>query len=134
MKAVFPSYQEALVSGNSLRILLWAPRALGIVFALFLSIFALDVFDEGYGFWNTLLALAMHLIPTAIVVVVLVLSWRWEWIGAVLFAAAGTLYMANSLRHPDWILLISGPLFLIAALFLVSWLKRSELHPPPLRH
>lgn len=122
------------MSGYSRRILFWAPRALGIAFALFLSIFALDVFDEGYGFWNTLLALAMHLIPTAIVVVVLLLSWRWEWIGAVLFAAAGALYMANSLRHPDWILLISGPLFLIAVLFLVSWLKRAELHPRPLRH
>jgi hypothetical protein len=122
------------MSGYSRRILFWAPRALGIAFAVFLSVFALDVFGEGYGFWNTLFALAMHLIPTAIVVVVLVLAWRWEWIGAVLFAAAGTLYLLNTLRHPDWILLISGPLFLIAALFMISWLKRSELHSRPLRH
>jgi hypothetical protein len=122
------------MSDYSRRILFWAPRALGIAFAVFLSVFALDVFGEGYGFWNTLLALAMHLIPTAIVVVVLVLAWRWEWIGAVLFAAAGTLYLVNTLRHPDWILLISGPLFLIAALFMISWLKRSELHSRPLRH
>ena len=122
------------MSAYSRRILFWAPRALGIAFALFLSMFALDVFGEGYGFWNTLLALAMHLIPTAIVAVVLVLAWRWEWIGVVLFAAAAILYLVNTLRHPDWILFISGPLFLIAVLFLVSWLKRTELHSRPLRH
>lgn len=121
------------MSGYSRRILFWAPRALGLAFALFLSIFALDVFGEGYGFWNTVLALAMHLIPTAIVVVALVLAWRWEWIGAVLFAAAGTLYLVNTLRHPDWILLVSGPLFLIAVLFLVNWLNRAKLHARPLR-
>ncbi len=122
------------MAGYSRRILFWAPRALGIAFALFISIFALDVFDEGHGPWNTLLALAMHLIPTAVVVVAVALAWRWEWIGAVLFAAAGTLYLVNTLRHPDWILFISGPLFLIAVLFLVSWLKRAELHARPLRH
>lgn len=122
------------MSGYSRHILFWAPRAICIAFALFLSMFALDVFGEGQGFWNTLLALAMHLIPTAIVVAVLVLAWRWEWIGAVLFAAVGIFYLAITLRHPDWILMVSGPLFLIAVLFLVSWLKRAELHSRPLRH
>jgi hypothetical protein len=113
------------------RALFWAPRALGIAYAVFLSLLALDVFGEGYGFWNTLLALIIHLIPTAIIVAVLVLAWRWEWIGAVLFAAAGTFYLATNLRHPNWIVVISGPLFAIAALFLIGWLKRAELHAGP---
>jgi len=117
------------MSVYSRRLLLWAPRALGVAFALFLSLFALDVFSESFGFWNTLLALAIHLIPTGIVVAVLALAWRWEWVGALLFAAAGGLYLMNALRHPDWILMISGPLFLIAVLFLISWLKRADLHP-----
>ena len=29
--------------------LFWSPRVLTILFALFLSLFALDVFEEGYG-------------------------------------------------------------------------------------
>ncbi len=33
--------------------LFWSPRVLTILFALFLSLFALDVFGEGYGFWAT---------------------------------------------------------------------------------
>ena len=38
----------------SKQLLFWTPRILGILFALFLSMFALDVFGEGYGFWGTL--------------------------------------------------------------------------------
>jgi hypothetical protein len=121
------------MSVYSRRLLRWAPQALGIAYALFLSIFALGVFSEGYGFWNTLQALAIHLIPTAVILAVLALAWRWEWIGALLFAAVGGVNLVTALRHPewvlDWILMISGPLFLIAVLFLISWLQRAELHP-----
>jgi hypothetical protein len=35
------------MSVYSRRVLLWAPRTLVIAFALFLSMFALDVFSEG---------------------------------------------------------------------------------------
>jgi hypothetical protein len=122
------------MTAYSRRALFWAPRVLGILFAVFISLFALDVFEEGYGFWNTLLALTMHLIPTAIVAAVLVVAWRWEWVGAVLFAATGVFYMATALQHPDWALIISGPLFLIAVLFLINWLKRTELHIRPQKH
>ncbi len=100
---------------------------MGIGFALFVSMFALDAFGEGTGFWSAALALALHLMPTALVVGALVLAWKWEWTGAILFSALGLLYAAKALHHPDWILLISGPLFLIAALFLMGWLKRSEM-------
>jgi len=111
-------------------LLLWTPRALSIAFAVFLSLFALDVFGEGLGFAKTLLALAMHLIPTAMVVAVLVLAWRWEWIGAVACAALGVAYMVRMPTHPDWWIVISGPLFLLAVLFGVGWWKHAELHAP----
>jgi hypothetical protein len=112
------------MTAYSRRILVWTPRALVILFAGFLSLFALDVFGEGHGFWGTFLALTMHLVPTAIVLAVLALAWHWEWIGAAGFGSAGLLYAATAWRHPSWVLTISGPLFLIAALFLVSWLTR----------
>ena len=63
-------------------LLFWTPRVLCLLFAVFLSLFALDVFNEGYGFWKTILALFMHLVPTSIVLAVLAISWRWEWAGA----------------------------------------------------
>ena len=114
----------------SKRTLFWTPRALSILFIAFLSIFALDVFDEGLSFWRTLIALTMHLTPCFVLIAVLVLAWRWEWIGAALYGAAGTLYLVMPPRpNPpiSWILEIAGPAFAIAALFLVNWLKRAEI-------
>ena len=112
------------------RLLFWAPRILCVLFAAFVSLFALDVFDQGYGFWETILALLMHLIPTTgIIVVVLVISWRWEWVGGVLFTALGALYLVMFRGRFHWsaYLTISGPLFLVGVLFLVNWLYRAEL-------
>ena len=59
-------------------LLFWTPRVLTIAFILFLGLFALDVFGEGYGFWGTLVALLMHLIPNFVVLAVLIIAWRWE--------------------------------------------------------
>jgi hypothetical protein len=110
------------------RIVYWAPRILGLLFAAFISLFAMDVFGEGYGFWETIAALFMHLIPTGILLVILALAWRWEWIGAVLFAALGVAYIVMARGKFEWAtyLVISGPLFLMSALFLANWLSRKE--------
>ena len=59
------------MSANVQQILHWAPRILCIAFALFISVFALDVFSEGYSVGELLVALFMHLIPTMIILVVL---------------------------------------------------------------
>ena len=115
---------------ESLRLFLfWAPRGLTILFILFLGLFALDVFGEGHGFWGTLVALFMHLIPNMVVLVVLVLAWRWEWIGAVLFAGLGIFYIvwAWGKFHISAYLVISGPLFLVAVLFWVGWMYRNQI-------
>jgi hypothetical protein len=111
------------------RLLFWAPRILCILFAAFVSLFALDVFGEGYGFWATILALLMHLIPTGILAVVLVISWRWEWVGGVLFTVLGALYLVMAWGKFHWsvYLTMSGPLFLVGVLFLINWLYRGEL-------
>ena len=113
-----------------MHILYWAPRILGILFAVFISIFALDVFMEGYGFWETVVALVMHLVPTAIIVIVLLIAWRWERVGGVLFLLLGALYIAMFWDRGHWTayLLISGPLFLIGALFLAGWHYRRDAH------
>lgn len=119
----------------SKRALFWSPRALSILFIAFLSIFALDVFGENLSFGQTLLALLMHLIPSLLLIGVLVVAWRWEWVGALLYAAAGTLYVLWVLPRPlpaagikaQWIATIAFPAFAIAGLFLANWLKRGQL-------
>ena len=84
------------------RLLFWTPRVLCLLFALFISLFALDVFGEGYGFWETLWALLMHLVPTIAVLIVLAIAWRWEWVGGILFIALGVFYIVLAGSRVHW--------------------------------
>jgi len=118
---------------NPKSIVRWTPRILGVLFAAFLSIFALDVFEEARGFWPTALALLMHLIPTAVLLLIVAVSWRWEWVGGVLFPALGVFYLVNFWGRFHWsaYALIAGPLFLVGALFLFSWRQRKAIPAHP---
>ena len=111
------------------RLLFWTPRVLCILFAMFMSMFALDVFSEGKGFWETILDLLMHLVPVYIVVIVLVIAWRWEWIGAILFIALASLYLVRNWGRFPWdvYLVVIGPLVLMSVLFLLNWIYRAQL-------
>ena len=111
------------------RVVFWTPRILCLLFAAFISLFALDVFGAGYGFWETIVALLIHLIPTGIILIALAAAWRWEWFGAILFIALGGWYLIMAWGKFAWstYLLIAGPSFLIGALFLFNWLSRAEL-------
>jgi len=62
------------MASASRRVLVWSPRILGILVAVFFMIFSLGVF-----------------------------------------------YAVITTRHPDWILAISGPLFVVGMLFFLSW-------------
>jgi hypothetical protein len=105
------------------RLLHWTPRVLGLLFAAFVSVFALDVFGEGYTLWRTILALMIHLIPTAVVLVALAISWRWGWAGGLVFLALGAWYLVGTWGRFHWsaYVVISGPLLLLGLLFEIDW-------------
>jgi hypothetical protein len=109
--------------------LLWLPRVLGILFVLFTSLFSLDVFDMGLTFWESILALFMHLlVPTLCLAIVVILAWRWEWVGAVGFGLWGVYYFFGFGRFDlTTYLIIGGIPLLIAALYLAGWLLRGKI-------
>lgn len=115
------------------RLLFWSPRILCLLFAAFISMFALDVFDGHHGFWRTLLALAMHLVPTVMLLLILAAAWRWEWLGALIFPALGAYYIFSAWGRFPFLayVIIAGPLFLLGGLFLIGWIKRKELRSRP---
>jgi hypothetical protein len=114
------------------RWLFWTPRILGILFALFVSLFALDAFEGPGGAGQKLLGFLVHLAPTALVVAALFVAWRWEGIGALMFLGLGAYFLAASWGDAHWdaLLSIAGPLVVTGALFLMSWLRRAG---PPRR-
>lgn len=108
------------------QLLFWIPRILTILFAGFITLFALDVFQEGIGLWDAMGELLVHLIPTFILIALLVMSWKWEWIVGSVFIILGLAYMIMNFDYKQWIMAISGPLLLIGILFLLDWNNRKS--------
>jgi hypothetical protein len=105
--------------------LFWSPRVLTMLFSVFASMFALDVFEGAAPLSEKLLALAIHLIPVAVLLLILVVAWRWEWVGGVFYLAIAAWYTLFFARgHLDWSLVIAGPLALAGVLFLLGWRRR----------
>ncbi|TSC59623.1 MAG: Uncharacterized protein LiPW15_643 [Parcubacteria group bacterium LiPW_15] len=96
------------------KILYWLPRALGIGFVLFISVFSLDVFSE-YSGWAIVLPLVMHLLPSLLLLGVVIIAWKNEILGGIMFLAAGLLLFALSDFES---VIISVPAIVIGALFL----------------
>jgi hypothetical protein len=106
----------------------WLPRLLGIAFAAFLGVFALDVLGMPLSASEKAIALFMHLVPMMLVLAVLALVWRWEWAGAVLFPALAFVHLIAMWGRLDisGYVVIEVPLLLIGGLFLMSWLTRGR--------
>jgi len=116
------------------KFLYWTPRILSILFILFLSMFALDIFDINLGFWGTIVGLFMHLIPSFILIILLVVAWKYEWVGGIAFILAGILYIILLLINPQlewymlsWSLIIAGPAFIVGILWILNWKNKKKL-------
>jgi len=109
-------------------ILYWCPRVLSILFAGFITLFALDVFSEGYGFVELLVALFMHLVPTFLIIIAIVIGWKKEWIGAILFIGLAIFYIGMTAFRMHWTvyLVIPLPLLIIGILYLLSWKQKKK--------
>ena len=102
---------------------LWVPRIAGIAMAAFLSLFAIDAFS-GKPFLEALPEFVIHLLPALVVVGAVAVAWRYPLIGAAMFAIFSLGYAVIANGRMDWVAAISGPLGMVAGLFLVSGLRR----------
>lgn len=122
------------MSGSTLRtVLVWLPRVAGLATSAFIGLFALDAF-EGKTLFEGLPGFVIHLIPSMFLFAVVTLSWRREWIGAIVFTLLAAAYALSVPSHPNWILVISGPLLLTAVLYAVNWWTRHAGAQPALSH
>ncbi len=108
---------------RSVRVIHWAPRVLGILQILFISLFAFDVFDLGLGFWQTMGALLMHLIPSFVVLAILVLGWWRPLLGAIGFAGVFVFFLVKFFNpSDDWgFYVLISPFVICALLFFLDW-------------
>lgn len=109
------------------KIVVWLPRVLGIVFVLFLSLFATDVFNE-YSGWEAAGGFLIHLIPSFVLLAIVAVAWKWELFGAAAFFAGAVfyVYVAGFDRPWTWYAFISGPALVVAALYLAAWFVKRK--------
>jgi hypothetical protein len=105
------------------RIMTLLPRILGILYILFISMFAFDAFAEKVPFLRQFAGFIIHMIPSLLLTVTLIAAWKYPLIGGIIFLliCVGFTIFFHTYRHLAGILLISGPVFLIGVLFLISW-------------
>jgi len=103
----------------------WLPRILAIIYIVFISFFALDVFGPDFSF----LGLFMHLLPSIFLTICLLIAWRHELVGAVLFGSFGLAYLIVIRTHFSWtsFFVVGLPLFVISILFFFSRLAKIDI-------
>ncbi len=110
-----------------MRIVYWLPRVLSIVFVLFLSLFALDVFSE-YSGWNAVLPFLIHLIPSFVLLGISLVAWKYDLLGVAVFFGFAIFYifMVGFGRPLSWYMGISLPSAIVGAFFFLSWLQKRK--------
>lgn len=101
----------------------WLPRLLALLHSVFIGLFAFDVFDLDIGLWQSLLAFAIHLIPSLAILAVLIVSWRRPLVGAAGFLLLGVLFFWRLYDPRDGIafLYLLVPSVACALLYLCEW-------------
>ena len=104
------------------KLLFWFPRLLIIAFIGFLSLFAFDVFGEGYGTVETILALLMQLVPNLLLILLLIFTWKRPLAAGVLFLIMFVFFffMFDGYESIMQFLIIDLPLLVVSALFLLD--------------
>lgn len=89
---------------------------LSILFSVFVSLFALDVFGQKGWIWE----LIIHLIPTLVIIILTVVSWKKEFLGGILWLVLGILFIIMS--RESWVIYV--PMIIIGGLNL--WVGKIE--------
>jgi hypothetical protein len=114
------------------QLLRWTPRALALLYAGFISLFALDVWGMDGTVWERLGGFLIHLAPTYAVVVALIVGWRWPAAGGALFMVlvlVFSIFFGWAGEWQTW-LLLGLPLVIVGLLFLGdAWPDRKRLQP-----
>lgn len=101
---------------------LWVSRVFAILVIGFYGLFALDVWSLDASVNKRILEFLIHLLPSMGLTLCLWIAWRKEILGAILFFISGliSVFVFHSYESLEAFLILSFPVFVIAALFLIS--------------
>jgi hypothetical protein len=117
------------------------------LFIAFLSLFSFDVFEEGTGLGQEILAFLLHMIPSFVLIILLIIAWKHELAGGIVIALMGLaaspfIYSLNyrrllNMASRGWrgspglqalgiVAMVSAPFIIAGILFIISYF----LHRP----
>jgi len=109
----------------------WAARILCVLSIAFLALFSLDVFGEGTGLGQEILAFLLHNIPSFGLIILLIIAWKHELAGGAVItlvglAASAYFYSLNYGRSHSVstglrAALIGAPFVVVGSLFMISY-------------
>lgn len=106
------------------KLLYYTPRFAGVLMIIFVSLFALDVFEIGESFWRQLLGFVIHAAPAIILAILMFFAWKRPVIGFVIFGLAAVVFLRfvfNQDFGPGNFVMFVSPLALISAMFWMNW-------------
>ncbi|MFZ3054481.1 MAG: hypothetical protein WA091_00660 [Minisyncoccales bacterium] len=103
-------------------IIYWLPRVIAVLFVILVLLFSFDVFSSEGSFLEKMEGFLIQNIPTIILALSLAFAWKEEKKGGYLFIILALAFTAffKTYERMDTFLLISFPLILIGALFILN--------------
>jgi hypothetical protein len=103
--------------------IIWIPRSMMVILAVFMIIFSLDVLGMEVSIWQKLLGLLMHNIPSLVMLLMLIITWKKPFFGAVFFFILGILLTIFFRFYQHWFTLLAftAPLLIAGGLFLLTY-------------
>jgi hypothetical protein len=100
----------------------WFPRVLVVVYTLFIALLSFDVFQSDASLLENIGGFLMHNIPTFVLIFALYLSWKNPIKGGIAFVVISVVFTIFFKTYERWdtFVLISFPLLLVGALFLLN--------------
>jgi len=125
--------KTGLLSGRLAKIVYYLPRISGIIIAIFISLFALDVFDLDGTIWQKIVGFIIHAAPAIIFGLVMFFAWKRPVIGVVVFGLGAIFFLRFVFMGTDFdfsnFLIFSCPLGIISYLFFLNWKWKLENKP-----
>ncbi len=107
---------------------MWFPRVLTILFTMFLSIFAFDVFEGEAPLIEKVGGFLIHLIPSYLLIAILIISWKKPMVGGFVFILLSIIFTVFFKTYANIFsfLLVSLPAAVIGGLFIFSHVLSSK--------
>lgn len=100
-----------------------AATSIGVLYALALLVFALDVFNKEQSISQTVFDMLLHLVPTGVVFLFVFVGYKNQLIGALICLLSALIYIITGWYNMHWTahIFVAGPLLVLSMLYIMAY-------------